>query len=139
MGIDMGNITVEQISNSIAYCGLICSLCHVADRCDGCKSDRNCCGNNNSSKGCYQFNCCTEKGIDGCWQCDISPCAKGMFGPDHDLRLRAFIRYIKENGKEQLAEQIYENMKKGIFYGHGKDYDNLPNEEAVFCKIESGF
>ncbi|MHB8131699.1 MAG: hypothetical protein ACYDEX_22190 [Mobilitalea sp.] len=55
-----------------------------------------------------------------------------MFGESHDLRLRAFIRYIKEHGKEQLVERIYHNMQKGIYYGHGKDYDNLPNEEAVF-------
>jgi hypothetical protein len=135
MGDTTKEITVKRISDSIAYCGLVCSLCHVADVCDGCKSDNNCCGNRNSSSGCYQYNCCTEKGIAGCWECEAAPCGEGMFGTGHDLRLRAFIHFIKQYGKDQLAERIYENMKQGIYYGHGRDYDNLPSEEAVFMRL----
>lgn len=127
---------IHQISESISYCGLVCKLCHLTDCCDGCRSMNNCCGCKTSSEGCYQFNCCSEKGIEGCWQCEVAPCDKGMFGEGHDLRLRAFIKYIKEYGKEQLAERIYHNMQNGIFYGHGKDYDNLPSEQAVIDKLE---
>lgn len=127
---------IDRISQSIAYCGLICSLCHLSNQCSGCKSENNCCGNRNSSEGCYQYNCCMDKGIEGCWDCDDAPCDKGMFGEGHDLRLRAFIRYIKQCGKEQLANRIHENMKKGIYYGHGRDYDNLPCEEAVLKMLD---
>src|SRR5665647_1285780 len=102
---------IQQISNSIAYCGLICRLCHFAESCDGCRSDKNCCGSRTSPEGCYQYNCCIEKSIEGCWQCDIAPCDKGMFSKSHDLRVRAIIRYIKDNSKEQLAERIYHNMQ----------------------------
>jgi putative nucleotidyltransferase with HDIG domain len=126
----------SEISNSIAYCGLICHLCHFTDSCDGCRSNNNCFGSRNSPEGCYQYDCCTEKGIEGCWQCDGAPCDKGMFSESHDLRLRAFIHYMKEHSKEQLAERIYHNMQKSIFYGHNRDYDNLASEEDVIKKLE---
>ncbi|MHB8131700.1 MAG: hypothetical protein ACYDEX_22195 [Mobilitalea sp.] len=58
---------IRGIVESIAYCGLVCSLCHVADRCSGCHTENNCCGNRTSPEGCYQYNCCKEKGIEGCW------------------------------------------------------------------------
>ncbi|GEM_PF-281640 len=134
IGVKIGQ-GIYQLSNSISYCGLVCQLCHLADRCDGCRSENNCCGSRNSEQGCYQYNCCQEKGIEGCWQCDIAPCDKGMFSESHDIRLRAFIKYIKENSKEKLAERLYSNMQKDIFYGHGRDYDNLGSIDAVLSKL----
>lgn len=130
---------IHQIAESISYCGLICNLCHLADQCDGCHSQNNCCGCKTSPVGCYQYNCCKEKEIEGCWQCEEALCDKGMFGAGHDLRLRVFIEYIREHGKEMLAEKIYFNMQKGIFYGHGKDYDNLSDEQAVIAKLEGSW
>lgn len=128
--------SISQIADSIAYCGLVCKLCHFADNCDGCRSENNCCGLRNTAEGCYQYNCCTEKGIDGCWECDIAPCNKEMFSESHDVRLRAFIQYIKANGKDKLAERLYFNMQNGIYYGHGKDYDGLGSIDAVIKKLE---
>ena len=127
---------IHQITVSIAYCGLVCRLCHLSDRCDGCRSENNCCGSHKSAEGCYQYNCCTEKGIEGCWECVAAPCDKGMFSESHDIRLRVFIKYIKRNGKDKLAERLYSNMQKGIYYGHGKDYDNLDSIEAILNKLE---
>lgn len=127
---------IKQISDSIAPCGLVCKLCHFADSCDGCKSDNNCCGLRKTAEGCYQYNCCEQKGIDGCWQCDIAPCDKGMFSDSHDVRLRAFITYIKQNGKDKLADRLYYNAQNGVHYGHGKDYDNLDSINAVIERIE---
>lgn len=129
---------IRQISKSIACCGLVCQLCHLADNCNGCRSEQNCCGARNTPEGCYQYNCCQEKKLDGCWECKVSPCDKGMFSNNHDLRLRAFIEFIKENGKDKLSENIYNNMQKNIYYGHGKDYDNLENKEAVLKMIKMG-
>lgn len=128
---------VSQIANSIACCGLVCGLCHLADHCDGCKNEKNCCGCRTNAEGCYQYACCKEKGIDGCWKCEIGPCDKGMFSENHDIRNRAFIKYSKENGKDKLAERLYSNMQKGIYYGYGKDYDGLGSVEAVIAKLES--
>jgi RimJ/RimL family protein N-acetyltransferase len=130
------NFEIQQISNSIAPCGLVCKLCHFADSCNGCKSDNNCCGLRKTAEGCYQYNCCEKKRIDGCWDCNIAPCEKGMFSKSHDVRLRGFITYIKQNGKDKLADRLYHNAQNGIYYGHGKDYDNLGSVEAVFERIE---
>lgn len=127
---------IHQISDGIASCGLVCKLCHFANSCNGCRSENNCYGSRKSTEDCYQYNCCTEKGIEGCWECDVAPCDKGMFSESHDVRLRAFIKYIKENGKDKLAERLYFNLQKGIYYGHGKDYDNLGSIEAVLDKLE---
>ena len=127
---------IKQIANSIAYCGLVCKLCHFADSCDGCRSEKSCCGLRKTAEDCYQYNCCTEKGVDGCWQCDVAPCDKGMFSVSHDVRLRAFIKYIKENGKDKLAERLYFNMQNGIYYGHGKDYDGIGSIDEVIKKLE---
>lgn len=35
---------IKDITNSIAYCGLVCRLCHLAYKCDVCRSKNNCCG-----------------------------------------------------------------------------------------------
>lgn len=127
---------VKDIANSIAYCGLVCRLCHLAYKCDGCRSENNCCGSRKTDEGCYQYNCCTKKGLNGCWECDIAPCDKGMFSAGHDIRLRAFVNHIKEKGKDELAERLYFNMQNGIYYGHGKDYDGLGSIYEVIKKLE---
>ena len=129
-------IEIKQISDSIAPCGLVCKLCQFADSCGGCKSETNCCGSRKSDEGCYQYNCCEKKRFDGCWQCEIAPCNKGMFSESHDVRLRAFITYIKRNGKDKLADRLYHNAQNGVHYGHGKDYDNLDSINAVIERIE---
>ena len=122
---------IKKVSNSIGYCGLVCALCHLADKCDGCKSNNNCCGRRLSNAGCYQYKCCVEKKINGCWECQDFPCDKDMFSNSHDIRLRAFARCAKEEGLEKLAEYVLRNQQNGILYGHNKDYDNLGSEEAV--------
>ena len=130
-------LTVDEIAASIGYCGLVCKLCHLSDKCSGCKSEHNCCGRHLSGSGCYQYNCCVNKGIEGCWECEDFPCAEDMFSDSHDVRLRAFIRCAKEEGIEQLAEYVLVNSQKGIRYGHKKDYDGLGSEEAVLSLLRS--
>lgn len=135
--------SVSEIADSIACCGLVCMLCHFTDSCDGCRSENNCCGLRKTSEGWGRkmskelSNGYNEKGIDGCWQCDIAPCDKGMFLDNHDVRLRAFIKYIKEESKDKLAERLYFNMQNGIYYGHGKDYDGLGSIDAVIKKVDA--
>lgn len=131
-------ITVMEVQNSIAYCGLVCRLCHFADRCGGCKSADNCCGKRLSESGCCQYDCCTVKGFSGCWECEDFPCGKDMFSDDHDVRLRAFVRCAREEGVERLAEYVLENQRNGILYGYNRDYDHLGSEEAVLRLLRTG-
>lgn len=132
------NPTINEVANSIAYCGLVCKFCHLSDNCDGCKSDNNCCGKHLSADGCYQYNCCVERGLSGCWECNDFCCGKDMFSDSHDIRLRAFVRCAKEEGVEKLAEYVLKNQQNGICYGHQKDYDGLGSEEAVLKLLRTG-
>lgn len=128
----------KDIAANIGYCGLICSLCHEANKCDGCKSDNNCCGRHVSEEGCFHFNCCVEKGINGCWECEDGPCNKDMFSEHHDVRNRTFVKVAKIEGLDNLMEYVHENQKNGIHYGWNKDYDNLDNEAAVIDLLHNG-
>ncbi|SHJ96966.1 hypothetical protein SAMN02745975_03334 [Geosporobacter subterraneus DSM 17957] len=129
---------VKDIVRNMGYCGLVCTLCHEADTCAGCKSENNCCGRHLSEKGCFQFDCCVRKGINGCWECEESPCDKDMFSEYHDVRNRTFVKVAKNEGIEKLAEYVLKNQENGIIYGWNKDYDNLGNEEAVIDLLHNG-
>ena len=94
----------DRIIKSIAYCGLICELCHQANECDGCKSEKNNCGKHLSEAGCFQRMCCIKKNINGCWECDNFPCDKDMYSNNHDPKVKAFARCIKEDGVENFID-----------------------------------
>lgn len=129
---------LTEIEKSIGYCGLICKLCHLAHTCSGCKSDENCCAKHLSSEGCYQYNCCTQKGLNGCWECEDFCCGKDMFSDSHDIKIRAFVRCAKEEGTNKLVEYVIRNQHKGINHGFQKDYDGLENEKAVLKLLRNG-
>jgi len=61
-----------------------------------------------------------------------------MFSENHDIRIRALVRFISINGKEKLANLLLSNQQKAIFYGHNKDYDGLGSEEKVISLLLSG-
>lgn len=116
--------------SSIAYCGLVCSFCCPDGKCS-CKSDNNC-GKRLSPEGCYQYNCCISKGINGCWECSDSPCDKDMLASDK-IKMRAFVRRIKEDGIQKFISCLEQNEKDEIVYhrsGVIGDYD-LSNENDV--------
>ena len=115
----------KELSNSIAYCGLICRLCHLADKCDGCKTNNNTCERNCSDKGCYQKICCKNKNLDGCWECDeLYSCEEGIYSQGNFSKVKAFAICIKEDGKELFIKNIMKNTKKELSVEKGKDYDN---------------
>ncbi|WP_440977655.1 DUF3795 domain-containing protein [Sedimentibacter sp. LTW-03] len=116
--------------NSIEYCGLVCSFCSIEGKCS-CKSGNHC-GKRLSPEGCYQYNCCTTKGINGCWECSDFPCGKDMLAKDK-IKMRAFVRCIKEDGILKFISYLEQNQKDGIVYhrsGIIGDYD-LSNEDEV--------
>jgi hypothetical protein len=131
-------VKTEEIVASIGYCGLICGLCHLAKDCSGCKSETNRCARYLSETGCYQYNCCKERNLKGCWECVEFSCGKDMFSESHDLRLRAFVRFIRDEGLEKFAGCIIRNEINGIRYGYQKDYDGLASEEAVIELLKTG-
>src|SRR5512138_1509398 len=96
----------KALIDSIAYCGLVCGRCHLRESCDGCKNTASLC---ERSAVCYQRNCCIQKGLEGCWECDDFPCGKNMHGPSHDLRIRAFVRFIRDEGASTLIDCLLRN------------------------------
>jgi hypothetical protein len=131
-------MTAKEISDNIGYCGLVCSFCHLSESCGGCKTSNNCCSKNLSETGCFQYDCCVSKKLNGCWECSDFPCNHDMFSESHDVRLRAFVRLAKEEGIQKLAEYVLKNQQNGILYGHNKDYDHLGSEEAVLTFLRTG-
>jgi hypothetical protein len=135
---EANDMTTHEVADSVAYCGLVCAYCHLAGSCGGCRSQANCCGRHLSPGGCFQYNCCVEKGINGCWECPDFPCGEDMFSDSHDVRLRAFVRFAKENGLECLAKAVHQNQQNGVIYGHNRDYDGRGSEEAVLELLWQG-
>jgi hypothetical protein len=130
----------QELIDSIAPCGLICKLCHLADRCDGCKATASGCENHSAKwGGCYHRHCCLGKGLKGCWECSDAPCDQDMFSQTHDLRIRAFVRCLKEEGPERLIDYLVANQARGIRYGYQKDYDGKASEAEVLVLLRTGF
>jgi len=115
----------------LAYCGLACCACDKNETCAGCRNAG--CEN---KEWCKHFNCCKEKGLNGCWECGAFSCG-GM----HDKpRVRAFAEYIKRNGEEKLLDCLERNEKLGIFYHYAGqligDYDKCETVDEVMAMLE---
>jgi hypothetical protein len=130
-------MTIKQIKDSISYCGLICCLCGIDGSCD-CK-EINHCGKKASPEGCFQYICCRERGFNGCWECDDFSCDKDMFNEQH-IRLKTFVKCIKEDGIDMFTQYILHNCENGIMYhrnGDFGDYD-LDTEEEILHLLRTG-
>lgn len=111
----------------IAYCGLACCVCSENENCVGCRNE-GC----KEKEWCKSFNCCKEKGINGCWECDEFPCDNPML---NKLRIRTFAEFILENGEERLICELQKNEEKGALYHYKNkligDYDLYTNKEEI--------
>lgn len=123
----------------MAYCGLACCACSENDACVGCKSEG--CTN---KEGCKHLHCCTEKGLNGCWECALFPCADDG-GSLHNLfsnpRIRVFAQYIRDNGEQKMFDCLEQNEKNGVVY-HDKgqlvgDYDRCKTAQHIIDLLES--
>lgn len=126
------SINVEEIRESIAFCGLVCKLCNegVSGLCKGCRQKHD---------QCSIKVCCHGKNLDGCWECKEFPCEEGMF---MNSKIKAFIQCAKDEGLNKLAEYLKKNNDNGIYY-HNKDdsqgdYDNLDDLDKVLCLLKKG-
>ena len=127
----------EEIIRSVACCGLLCNLCQSPEVCS-CRTNNHC-GKRLAPGGCFQHDCCAEKGIEGCWQCADAPCGKDMLA-EGKVKMRAFITCIRQDGSEQCARYIVRNQKAGVVYhrdGIFGDYD-LQTEDEVLKLLREG-
>jgi hypothetical protein len=135
-------LTAVEMANSIGYCGLACNFCHFWENCAGCKSPDNNCPKRLSPEGCYQYTCCSARGLNGCWECTAFPCGNDMFAPAHGVRIKAFVRCAKEDGVAKLAEYLQRNAEQGVRYHientENGDYDNLDDEVQVLRLLRTG-
>lgn len=117
------------------YCGLACCLCAENKNCVGCQD-----GGCDSHGWCKNYNCCREKGLNGCWECDEFPCDGGMLAKP---RIRAFAKFAQRYGIDEMERCLLRNRDKGIIYhydgGHEGDYDKYQTEEEIIYMIKTGF
>ncbi len=122
----------NELTQTVACCGLVCGLCHLASECPGCRTQPGACEKLQGKKAtCYQRKCCSEKGLLGCWECSDFPCGQDMFSPSHDIKIQAYVQCIREEGLGNFIGYLLENQKKGIQYGYNKDYDHRNNIQEV--------
>lgn len=121
----------KDVINSIGRCGRVCAFCHEAAYCDGCKSKEAACSRHNDRDGCYQYQCSLKKRIEGCWECDEAPCDEDVFSSENNIRYRAFVRFAKYEGVEELGKCVFMNQIRGIPYSGNKGYDKFNSEEDV--------
>ncbi len=72
---------------AIAFCGLACCVCSENKGCVGCQD-----GGCESHGWCKNYNCCKEKGLNGCWECSEFPCTGCMLDKP---RIRAFAEFAR--------------------------------------------
>ena len=94
-------------ADPVAYCGLSCNHCFLAEWCGSCRTSYNTCSFATVSPDgiCPNVKCCTEKGIDGCYECDaLESCEKGFYIPSNDgaNAAKAQALYIQEHGKKEF-------------------------------------
>ena len=127
---------------AIAFCGLACCVCSENKGCVGCQ-DVGC----ESHGWCKNYNCCKEKGLNGCWECSEFPFTGCMLDKP---RIRAFAEFARRYGVEELEKCLLRNKEKGIVYHYESqlvgDYDKCqteeeiiemiyPAEESIVCKL----
>ena len=129
----------KDVIENIGRCGKICTFCKDSAFCRGCTSNNAACARHGKREGCFQYRCSKQKGIQGCWECDDAPCEMDVFSKENNIRHRAFIRFAKYEGVEELGKCVFHNMIHGILYGEGKDYDHFETEEEVVRLLTSHY
>ena len=120
--------------NQIAYCGLACCICSENQKCPSCQA-----GGCDIHGWCKNYNCCREKELNGCWECNEFPCSGGMLDKP---RIRAFAHFANDYGTEELARCLLRNKENGIKYHYDGqlvgDYDLCKTEEEIIEMIKYG-
>ena len=114
-----------------AICGLSCNHCFLGEWCGGCRSFFSCCsyGTLHEKCVCPNVSCCSEKGIDGCYECEkITECKKGFYSNEKDGNAaKAQALFINKYGKEEFFK-VHDNLHK--------KYSFEKTQEVLGCDIE---
>lgn len=123
-------MTIQEMKESYAICGLVCSLCSYNTNCSGCRD---------KCENCEIKACCIDKGLKYCFECEEYPCDKDMH---KNLRLRAFNTVARTEGLDQLAEYLLTNYNRGIVYHRADnlvgDYDRCRTMEEIIDLLKNG-
>lgn len=118
-GTELKKEIVEKARRNVdmtAYCGFSCEHCFLTEWCGGCRSVFSCCsyGTLHAKEKCPNMDCCQEKGLEGCYECEkLEACTKGFYQPDNDgaAACKAQAIFIKKYGKEkhfQVLDKMHE-------------------------------
>lgn len=122
----------DTLAHSVAFCGLICKLCFLASKCDGCKTANNRCDRNCSDAGCHQKSCCEKSGFTGCWECpSLDSCVEGIYAEGNRSKVKAFAIAIREDGMERFTRNVIAAMDRGLSVEKGKDFDDHTIPEVL--------
>ena len=87
--------------NAIAYCGLVCCICSENKDCIGCQN-----GGCDIRGWCKNYNCCKEKGLNGCWECTEFPCAGSMLDSPVFVLLRSLRNGTAQTNWKNVSSEI---------------------------------
>ena len=118
----------QELVKTVGCCGLVCGVCnHSFEGCNGCNGGW-------GPADCYQRTCCTERELEGCWQCEDFPCDKGFFadGAWKGLCIGC-VQCIKDRGIESFVELVTARLGKVVEYGEYRHKD--PKQiKAMLCQ-----
>lgn len=124
----------EYAPRGLAYCGLACDLCSENEGCPGCR-EKGC----PTYESCANFNCCSGKGLNGCWECAEFPCGKGLLA---NPRMRAFCECAAELGEAETVRRLMKNRANGVVYHEPGaltgDYDDCEDIEGIKNLVKYG-
>ena len=119
--------TARRGVDPVAYCGLSCNHCFLAEWCGSCRTAYNACSFATCQPDgvCPNARCCGEKGLDGCYACDgLESCEMGFYTPSNDGAgaAKAQALYIRKHGKKAFL-RVQDRL-------HGK-YDFAKTQEIL--------
>ncbi|AEV70009.1 hypothetical protein Clocl_3531 [Acetivibrio clariflavus DSM 19732] len=102
----------------VGYCGLSCNHCFLGEWCGSCRTKYNVCSFATlyEDKRCPNMVCCSEKNIDGCYECsELENCTKGFYTPDNDgsASAEAQAMFIRKYGKKaflKVQDKLHERF-----------------------------
>lgn len=114
---------IKAKTDPVAFCGFHCSHCFLKEWCGNCRSACNMCSYATLSHDnrCENEKCCTEKELNGCWECpDLTECGKGFFSDPAGSIPKACALFIRKYGVEEYSrvldaeEESNINLKEDI-------------------------
>jgi len=115
---------MENLENTISYCGLVCGLCSNSE-CTGCKEPIN--KNDKCAKEiCIHRNCSIQRNIKGCWEWEDYPCEKGRFSDENMGQTIGFMDYIRKYGETEFIKKLVINHNNSIKCGRDGSYYHQP-------------